>query len=204
MSELPRDFFLSSSPSERLKRLRPYLELLAGCRFGSGRAADGSDCVQRTMIKIDRAWRKPAQAPNAGNPNAVFAWAGAIFRNEDNTMDRERRRRARERAGNHQAQADGAIGDGIAAIATVEDSYTPPLKRMERQETLARLAESLKRLSDLERRAIQLRFFDNFSAAEIARELGLANGNPKAARDLVYRALVKLRSDPRWNHGDSR
>ena len=203
MSELPRSF-LSCTRSERLGRLEPYLRFLASRRF-YGREADGSDCVQRSLIKIDQAWRSPERAPNAGNDKMVFGWAGVIFRREAATMDRERKRQERDRAGNHgEGDGGGASGGPGLVLEVVEGSHTPPPIRVEREELLARLAESLDRLTHLEREAVRLKFFEDRTAAEIARELNLTNANERAARDLVYRALTKLRNDRRLNPGDSR
>ncbi|MBN1459280.1 MAG: SigB/SigF/SigG family RNA polymerase sigma factor [Armatimonadetes bacterium] len=86
---------------------------------------------------------------------------------------------------------DTALGgdsdDGRSELADYVGQVDEEIERFERR---ARLAEAMRTLTARERKIIQLRFFDNLSQTQVAKQLGISQMHVSR---LQQRALAKLR-----------
>jgi RNA polymerase sigma-70 factor, ECF subfamily len=93
--------------------------------------------------------------------------------------------------------ASNAIADHYHAKARELPRREPEITNdeIEQAEQRATLSRCLERLPNVQRRVVVLRFFEEKSIRDIAREIGKSEG---AVKQLQWRALQKLRAD--MNH----
>ena len=89
---------------------------------------------------------------------------------------------------------DGGGGQALPADSSAQELVgavsTSPSERLARREEAARLFDALDRLSGDDKKIIELRNFESWSFAEIAREIRISE---EAARQRWVRTLKRLR-----------
>jgi RNA polymerase sigma-70 factor (ECF subfamily) len=169
-----------------LDRLRPEMRQRAQARLGNRLLArlDGSDIAQEIYL---RAWQNfgDLQGDTVGH---LLAWLEEIFKNV--ITDCRRRHGALKRDAAREVSGDdlfcGLMGDG-----------TTPSQGAMRNEQQARMIEALQRLPSDQRQVFQLRVCEGLPFEEVARRIGVSEGN---ARVLLLRARNKLKSELGCNH----
>ena len=176
--------------SARLESYRAYLGLLA--RLQMNRALQGrvdvSGVVQQTLWEAHQRVRRKGGVP--GGDAELAAWLRRLLAN--NLVDEVRKAQAgkrnvrRERSLQAELQASSAR---LEALLTAED--TSVSERAGREEELLHLAESLDRLPDAQRQAVELHYLQGLSLAETAEAMGRTK--PSVA-GLLQRGLAALRA----------
>ena len=172
-----------ASRDHPLECYRGYLHALARLRLGPWYRAgiDPSDVVHQAMLK---AYQHRGQF--RGQTEAEWrAYLRKILANAAADALRALAQEAAIRQGLDESSAR------LEAWVAAEQSS--PSQRAQREEQLLRLADALARLSEDERTALELRYFQDppWPLADIARRLG--RPTPKAVAGLLARGLDKLR-----------
>ncbi len=135
-------------------------------RLAQGDADEADDLVQETLLV---AWEQPPQQP----VRSRRAWLSTVLRSRARMRDRSAiRREARN------------------ALAQPPQPTQEPGSQLERIGVLQVLLELLRALPDSDRAIVIGRFFDERTATEIGRELGLP---PNTVRSRLKRTLERLR-----------
>lgn len=129
------------------------------------------DVVQATMLRVFRHWRDAREAPEAYSRKALI------------NICRDHWRR-------QQRLPPEVLGEDVAHIQ--EDSPSFSHRLAERQA----MTEALDRLQDLQREVLVLRFYFDFSVAQTAEMLELAEGTVKSATHRGLRELRALLEEP--------
>ena len=145
----------------------PFLRRYVSARVG---ASEVDDVMADTYL---RAYRAADRFRDEGRP--AIAWLVTIARNLLASHHRTNARRA----------ARGPINTGDARLTGDVDA-----ELMDRSDD-ARLLEALAELKPRQRRILELRFVDDRSVADCARELELTD---QGVRALTYRALQTMRA----------
>jgi RNA polymerase sigma-70 factor (ECF subfamily) len=138
---------------------------------------DAEDLTQEVFLRLYR-HRKRYQ------PSAKFAtWLFHITQNVARNALRSRRRHPSFRMG--PLEQEELAGDGF-----VSPRWESPSRPMERRELAGIVRSAVSGLASRQRRALVLHQFQDWTHAEIAKELDMS---PKAAKSLLYRARNQLR-----------
>lgn len=171
-----------------LDQYRAYLNLLARMQLDRRLSSklDASDIVQQTMMQAHRA-REQFQGTS---PAALAGWLRQILaRNLAHVRrdySRDKRNVARERSLEASLTASSMRLDQWLA-----SNDSSPSQKVERTEQLLRLAEALEALSDGQREAVVLHYWQGWSLDKIGQHL---DRTPAAVAGLVHRGLKKLRT----------
>lgn len=141
--------------------------------LGNKEAAE--DVLQEVFVKI---WEKaPGYDPARGKP---LTWAVTLTRYRAIDLLRSLRRRGQlNEEVKHEAQADEQFDDRSSFLTVVAG------------EQHAFVRDAIKKLSDEQREAIELAFFNSLTQVEIAERLNQPLGTVKAR---IRRGLIKLRA----------
>jgi RNA polymerase sigma-70 factor (ECF subfamily) len=143
-------------------RLKSYLMRLGGD------ASAAEEAMQETMVRV---WRRADQYdPEKANPST---WIFTIARNVRIDIFRRERR--------PELDPDDP--------ALVPEPEAAPDEALAREQSVARVAEAMKTLSDAERSVLRLSFFDGLSHSQIAKQLGLPLGTVKSRLRLSFGKL---------------
>jgi RNA polymerase sigma-70 factor (ECF subfamily) len=161
-----------------LAQMRPWVRWQAQGLLGQRLAArlDGSDVVQDVHL---RALECFDQFRGDSVPQ-LRAWVETILRNILTDC------RRRQGAGKRDRDREVPGGDLFAGLAA--DATTPSQEAM-RNERQARLDEALRQLPENQRMVFQLRLYEQLPFEEVARRVGVTEGN---ARVLMVRAVERL------------
>jgi RNA polymerase sigma-70 factor (ECF subfamily) len=161
-----------------LEQFHEYLSLLARLQLGpelNGRI-DPSDLVQQTFLK---AHEKRGQF--RGRTDAERAsWLRAILANQV--------REAYRQLGREPLRS--VEETSLRLEAWLADEALSPSQLSQRNERLLALTEALARLSDDQRRALELRHLEGLSVVAVARQMGRSTAS---VAGLLHRGLKSLR-----------
>jgi RNA polymerase sigma-70 factor (ECF subfamily) len=181
----------TSSPASDLGRhldgFREYLRLLAGLQLGTRLAGkiDLSGVVQQTLLE---AYQARDGFPSHAAQQA--AWLRRALAN--NLTDAIRRLRSRGRERVEEQSLEQALEASSARLeAWLARDESTPARRAVQKEQLARLADSLLRLPDDQRVAVELHHLRGLSLADVGQRLGRSRA---AVAGLVFRGLKTLRT----------
>jgi RNA polymerase sigma-70 factor (ECF subfamily) len=170
-----------------LERYREYLHLLARLQLDPRLRSklDPSDVVQATMLQASRAidqFRGQTEAEQV-------AWLRKILARElaraSRYLGRGKRDVDRERSLEQALeQSSQRLEQWLAA------DQSSPSGRAERNEEMARLADTLAALTADQREALELHYLHGWPLVEIAARL---DRTPKAVSGLLHRGLITLR-----------
>jgi RNA polymerase sigma-70 factor (ECF subfamily) len=168
-----------------LDRYRTYLDLLARARLPARlrQQFGASDIVQQTLLQ---AYRKREQF--RGQSEAEFrAWLRTILAR---LLADAARRCGQGQAGRAQSleRALEESSERLERWLATDDSS--PSQGVLWEERMLELAEALARLTEDQRTALELRYFEGLSVAEICSRMG--RGTSSVA-NLLYRGLKALR-----------
>ncbi|BAM03175.1 RNA polymerase ECF-type sigma factor [Phycisphaera mikurensis NBRC 102666] len=141
---------------------------------------DHAEAEQLTLDVFHELWERADRFnPQRSQPRTYLM---TVCRSR--AIDRLRRRRSSQ-------EARGTGGDGFGVLdGRADPSAGEPLDGLLQDEQRARIDAALGALSEPERRAVELSFFDDLSHREIADALGLPLGTVKTR---IRRGLLKLR-----------
>ena len=141
---------------------------------------DHQEAEQLTLDVFTELWEKAERFnPERGRPRTYL-----LTLTRSRSIDRLRRRKSAR-------QTRGQGGEGFAVLDAHADASAPaPDERMAAEEQRAQIREGLAALSDAERLAVEMSFFDDLSHREISERLGLPLGTVKTR---IRRGLLKLR-----------
>ncbi len=161
---------MDEGEEERLYRAhQPALDNVA--RFSGTPAPDREDVTQDTWLRVLQHRRS-----NAGSSPEERAWFRSITRNlaRDRWRRNQRSARAHQRLASREEAASSTGGADEVFLTHVEGELV--------QQAFARLTEP-------QRRVLQLRVIEGLSAAEVGTRLGK---EPAAVRQMQFRAVVAL------------
>ncbi len=161
----------SAAEEEFARRFRSGLLAIARLRGGGDRADDHvQEAIAAALVNLRRGrWRGEA-------PLAVYA--ASILR----------RVAARDRG-----RAGAAAGPGEIALDEIPDPGSDlPFEEAARVEARRRLGEALQKLTGAHRQVLELHYFDEKSAEEIARIIGLPRGTVLSRLHYARGQLARL------------
>jgi RNA polymerase sigma-70 factor (ECF subfamily) len=170
-----------------LERFRDYLRLLARLQLDprlQGKV-DLSGVVQQTLLEAHQEW----QRFRTWSPEQQVAWLRTALAH--NLTDELRKLRGARRDVGLERSFDAALEESasrLEALLAVEKSS--PEQLAIRQEQLLHLAEALDRLAPDQRNAVELRYLQGLSVADVARQLDKSR---EAVAKLLVRGLKRLR-----------
>lgn len=177
------------SEADRLgvEQFRTYLLLLAQAQLGRqlGPKLDASDVVQQTLLDAHR----QRQQFRGRTPAEMAAWLRRMLAcnlaDAVRALNRGKRDIARERS------LEEAVEQSSARVeAWLAAEQSSPSEHAERNEELLRLADGVAALSEAQRSAVVLHYWQGLPLAEVARQMGRS---PAAVAGLLQRALRTLR-----------
>jgi RNA polymerase sigma-70 factor (ECF subfamily) len=180
----------SQGPShEGLERFRAYLLLLARAQLGRRLPAklDASDIVQQTLLE---AHQKQAQFRGASDAERL-AWLRRLLActlaDFLRGFGRAKRDAGRERS------LEAAVDESSIRLASwlAADQSSPSAKAVRHEEGI-RVADALARLPEAQRQALELRYWQGWSLADISGHLGRTT---TAVAGLLKRGLQQLRQE---------
>jgi RNA polymerase sigma-70 factor, ECF subfamily len=169
-----------------LEAFRAYLLLLARFQLDPRlqRLLDPSDVVQQTLLKAHRNWDQCRGSSDLQRA----AWLRAILARELADAVRKFDRRGEDR----RRSLEVALGESSTRLeAWLASDSTSPSGRVLRQEQLLTLADSLARLPDGQRAALELHYFQGLQVQEVGLRMGRS---PAAVAGLLRRGLATLRT----------
>ena len=144
---------------------------------------DASDLVQQTMLQAIE-----SQSQYRGNSDGAKAgWLKSILRNVVHGWMRRYRTDRRDIALERPLDASSPSRMGLA----IDDSHASPSYGLRQVEENQKVAELIESLSDEQRRAIVMRYWQDKPLEEIAK---LMDKSPDAVASLLYRGMKVLRS----------
>jgi len=170
-----------------LDRYRSYLHFLARVQMGPRLQAkmDNSDVVQQTLLQAHRAMHQF----RGSTPEEMAGWLRQILsRNLAHAIrdfSRGKRDVARERSLEASLEESSVRLEGWLAAG-----QSSPSQRAERNERMLQVADAVEALSDVQRQAVVMHYWQGLSPAAIADQIGCT---PAAVASLLHRALVQLR-----------
>ena len=177
----------ASAQALELERFREFLSLLARLQIGprlQGKV-DLSGVVQQTLVEAHQA----LDQLRARDESQRAAWLRKALAH--NLTDEVRKLRTAGRDMAREQPLEAAMECSSARLeAWLAADQTSPSQRAVRQEQLLRLAESLARLPEDQRTALELHHLRGYAVAEVARQMGRSDG---AVGALLVRGLKKLR-----------
>ncbi len=182
-----RDAVPSESPRGpgSLEDYRDYLRLLARSHMPSGRRGqlDASDAVQLTLLK---AHEKQEQFRGTTDVE-LRAWLRTILARILADATRVNRRRRGDRIRSIEASLDQSSARLEAFLAAEQSA---PSEQAMRAEQTVRLASALRQLPDDQRSALELRYLQGLSVADVAERMGRGL---ESVTGLLYRGMKSLR-----------
>lgn len=175
----------SRQGAHSLEEYRGYLHLLARFHIPTGLQGqlDASDVVQQTLLK---AHEKHEQF-RGDTDSELRAWLRSILSRILADASRLNRRRKGETVRSIEAALDQSSARLEAFLASERSS--PSTKAM-RAEQATNLAEALRKLPEDQRAALELRYFQGLSVADVAERMGRG---PESVTGLLYRGMQNLR-----------
>jgi len=177
----------AESSERQLGEYREYLCVLARLQLGGRlrRKLDASDLVQQTILKAHA-----SRTQFRGGTEAEWRrWLRTILANELITAAREFETAARdlrrERSLEDELDRSSARLEGLLVA-----DQSSPSEGAARGEGLFRLARALSRLSEDQRRVVELHHLKGLAVAEVAEDVGRTR---PAVVGLLYRGLKRLR-----------
>jgi RNA polymerase sigma-70 factor, ECF subfamily len=168
-----------------LERFRTYLGLLARLQFDPRLRGllDPSDLVQQTLLRAHRNWDQCRGATEGQRA----AWLRAILAHELADAVRKVDRRGEDR----RQALEASLNESSAGFEEwLQLDSTSPSGRVERQEQLLKLAETLARLPEDQRVALELHHLQGLSVPQVGRQMGRS---PTSVAGLLRRGLAQLR-----------
>lgn len=171
----------SEALGELLEQHRGYLKVLAERIFEGKLQArlDASDAVQKTCLSVQKA----IQEFRGNTPAEFLAWLKQIH--EGNVLNLLREHLAQKRGVDREAVTPVVIESLI-----VDSMQSTPSQRVLRDEKAVQLAAALETLSEVQRTAVRLRYFEGMAVKEIAV---MMDRSEKATTALIRRGLSSLR-----------
>jgi len=171
-----------------VERFRSYLLLLTRARLRGVPEAriNASDLVQQTLLDAHR----QRQQFRGDGPPEMAAWLRRML--ACNFADALRALHRGKRDVNRERSLEAELAESSARLAGwLAADQSSPSQQAARNEQELRLADALAALSDAQREAIVLHYWQGCSLAQTAQQLGRS---PAAVAGLLHRGLKALRS----------
>jgi RNA polymerase sigma-70 factor (ECF subfamily) len=173
--------------AEELERQRSYLLLLARLHVGPAlrNKIDLSGVVQETLLEACQA----GPQLNALEAAQRAAWLRRALAH--NLADEVRKLSTGKRDVQREHSLEAALDDSASRIeGWLAAQQSSPSQAAQREERTAELMQALAQLPEAQREALVLRHCENWSLADISRQL---NRTPAAVAGLLKRGLKQLR-----------
>lgn len=177
----------AASDELSLDRYRSYLRFLARVQLDARlrRKLDESDLVQQTLLQAHQA----RDQFRGSSPEELAGWLRQILARNLAHAVRDFHRDKRD------IDCEQSLVESVEkSSARLEDwlasDQSSPSQRAQRNEQMLQLAEAVESLSDAQREAVLLHYWQGWTLAEVAEHL---DRTPSAISGLLHRALEKLR-----------
>jgi RNA polymerase sigma-70 factor (ECF subfamily) len=170
-----------------LEQYREYLRVLARLQLDEGLQGklDPSDLVQQTLLKAHQK-RDQSRGVSEGE---FMAWLRQILADQMAKAVRHYATEARA-VGLERSLHQGVEDSSIRLESWLAADQGSPSGDADRNEQVLHLAQALGRLSEDQRRAVELHYLKGCPVADVARQL---ERSERAVAGLLYRGLQKLR-----------
>jgi RNA polymerase sigma-70 factor (ECF subfamily) len=172
-----------------LERFRAYLGLLARLEVAPRLRdkVDLSGVIQQTLLEAHVELEREAGRPRSEAETS--AWLRSIL--SHNLADELRRLTAGKRDIRREWSLDAKLDQSASRVEVwLTAHHSSPSQRAMRHEDILRMTESLARLPDGQRRAVELHHLEGWPLAQIADELGTTKA---AVAGLLHRGLKAMR-----------
>jgi RNA polymerase sigma-70 factor (ECF subfamily) len=177
----------SVSEADDLQRFRPFLRALAENQLHANlrKKIDPSDVVQQTLLQAVAA----SSQCHGQDDQAKAGWLKAILQNVVNGLARSFHRESRS--------VDREMGLGSTAKSSgqamdLAADQTSPSHWLQSDEDRQRIARAIESLTEEQRQAMVMRYWQDQSLAEIGETMGKS---PDAVASLLYRAMKLMRNE---------
>ncbi|MEC9094855.1 MAG: sigma-70 family RNA polymerase sigma factor [Planctomycetota bacterium] len=172
---------------ERIDHFRSYLNLMARLQLDrrlQGKL-DSSDIVQQTMLQAHRA----QNTFQGSSKKQLAAWLRQILARNIYHATRDFQRDKRDIR--NERSLENAMDQSAARVeAWLQADQTSPDSKAVKNEQILLMANSLDRLEDAKRTAIELHYLQGWKLAEVAEHM---NRSVSGVAGLVHRGLKQLR-----------
>jgi len=167
-------------------RLRRMVEIRLDTRLQS--RLDASDVVQEAYVEVAERLEEYLRDPKL----PLFLWLRLVVGERLMRLHRQHLGTQMRDAGREVSLYRGALpaASSAALAAQLLGRHTSPTQAVVRAERILRVQEALNTLDPMDREVLSLRHFEELTAAEAARELGIAES---AAAKRYFRALKRLK-----------
>jgi len=168
------------------ERLRRMVEIRLDTRLQS--RLDASDVVQEAYVEVAERLEEYLRDPKL----PLFLWLRLVVGERLLRLHRHHLGTQMRDAGREVSLYRGALpaASSAALAAQLLGRHTSPTQAVVRAERILRVQEALNTLDPMDREVLSLRHFEELTAAEAARELGIAES---AAAKRYFRALKRLK-----------
>jgi RNA polymerase sigma-70 factor (ECF subfamily) len=165
-----------------LERHRESLLLWAKCQMPDWLRAklDPTDLVQQTLLEAHTSGEKLAKLTDP----EILAYLRRVLTN--NLIDAERK----FGKSRNDVSPDAFAESSMRMLDWIEAKHTSPSERADRNERFTRLATALSELPDAQRMAVEMRYLQKRTIADIAKRMNRTEG---AVSQLLHRAVTELR-----------
>jgi RNA polymerase sigma-70 factor, ECF subfamily len=170
-----------------LERYRSYLRLMARLHLSPrlNPKIDASDLVQMTLLQAHKAM----PGFRGRTTQEMAAWLRQILARNLAHAARDFARQKRNAA--LEVSIAATLDQSSARLeAWLADDQSSPSQRAERNDQLLRVAEALEKLPDEQRQAVELRYWQGWTLAQIAAH---QKRTVASVAGLVHRGLAKIR-----------
>lgn len=177
----------SNTSALELDRYRSYLRLMARLHLSPrlGAKVDPSDLVQVTLLQAHKA----LPGFRGRTPQEMAAWLRQILARNLAHAARDFARQKRNAA--LEVSIAATLDHSSARLeAWLAADQSSPSQRAERNDQLLRVAEALEKLPHEQREAVELRYWQGWTLAQIAAH---QKRTVPSVAGLVHRGLAKLR-----------
>ena len=153
-----------------------YKRIFRFCNFNTGNENTAQDICQETFLK---AWKSLPNFSQKGGSLQAY-----IFKIARNLIIDLSRKKKEER---------------LSPYHDIEINYDLE-EKIEKKDNIAKLHQAMAKLTETERQIIILHYFEDMTTREVAKVIGIKEGNLRVKTHRTLKKLKETLRGDRWNH----